>query len=154
MEVKTFITLNWLFEKYQENPNGVWDISHCINMNSELEVNQVHHLGKHLATKGYVKHQQEHENGFTCAITTLGIIQVSNVLNEVKYKILHASIEEQKSSVMEILEVDPFHFKKAYDYATYLKRMGIIECIFANNDVFAKPTFYGREWYEANKQVN
>jgi hypothetical protein len=81
----------------------------------------------------------------------LGICQVSNVFSHVKFQILEASIERNKRSIMEILGIEPGHFKKVHDYATYLKRLGIIECIFHHNDVLAEPTFFGREWYQENK---
>jgi hypothetical protein len=149
MESKTINTLNWLLEKYLENPNAVWDITDTMNDDDSME--EMYEVRDHLIKNGYIRHQQALEDGFRCTITTLGIIQVSDVLNRAKFRILEASIEQKKSSIMEILEVDPDHYKKAHDYATYLKRMGIIECIFHPNDIFARPTFYGREWYQANK---
>jgi hypothetical protein len=143
-------TLNWLFEKYMEDPSGSWDISKSAE-HSFNDVQSIHQVGKYLTQKGFVKNQEFLEDGFMCTITTLGISKISNALSEVKYKILQASIEENKRSVMEILEINPEHFKRGHDFATYLKRIGIIECIFLQNDIFAEPTFYGKEWYEANK---
>jgi hypothetical protein len=147
----THKTLNWLLEKYLENPNAVCDITESMEAESANDVKQIHELGSYLAKKGFVKNHQALMNGFICSITTLGISQVSNVFTDVKYKILEASIEQQKRSIMEILGIEPGHFKKVHDYATYLKRLGIIECIFHPHDVFAEPTFYGREWYHENK---
>lgn len=141
-------TLTWLFERYKENPNASWDIA---NMNDHSQ--NVHELGEYLVRKGFVRNHTVLENGgFSCSITTLGITQVSNVLNDVKYTILEAVIENDQRSVMEILSVQPEHVKLAHDYTNYLKRAGIIECIFHKDDVFATPTFYGREWYQANKR--
>lgn len=151
MEVKiTHKTLNWLLEKYFEDPNALWDISQSLE-DIELEPDQIHELGNYLVNKGFVKNPQFLVNGFICSITTLGINQVSNVFMDIKYKILAGSIEGKKRSLMDILGIEPGHVKRVYDYATYLKRLGIIECIFHPNDVFAEPTFYGREWYEENK---
>jgi hypothetical protein len=148
MDIST--TLSWLFERYQEDPNTEWDISEC----TTNPVSHVHSLGAYLAQKGYVRSYTFLDNGgFTCSITTLGISQISNVLNDVKYTILEAVIEQDKRSVMEILSVDPQHVKRAHDYTNYLKRAGIIECIFHKDDVLATPTFYGREWYHANKHA-
>lgn len=152
MEALTSVhsSLRWLFEKYLENPNGIWNISNCIEQgNAHLE--HIHAVGKAMAGKGYVKNIQYLEDGCYCAITTLGIMQVSNELSEVKYKILEASIEEEKISIMEILNVEHYHFKRVQDYALYLKQTGIIECIFNQDDVLARPTFFGKEWYQANK---
>ncbi|MCW3077884.1 MAG: hypothetical protein JWO32_2493 [Bacteroidetes bacterium] len=147
-------TLSWLFEKYQQNPNEIWDISESFNPLLQNAPHNIHALGTYLVTKGFVKNPTFlNTGGFTCTITTLGIVQISNVLNDVKYMILEAAIEKEKSSVMEILEVEPEHIKRAHDYTNYLKRAGIIECIFHNNDVLATPTFYGREWYHANKRA-
>ncbi|MGZ3920109.1 MAG: hypothetical protein ACXVC7_07460 [Bacteroidia bacterium] len=152
MEVNS--TLTWLFERYQENPNVSWNISECFNSNAASCTHNIHTIGKHLVQKGFVKNYTLLEDGgFTCTITTLGIVQVSNILNEVQYKILEATIERDKKSVMEILEVDPEHYTRAQDYTNYLKRTGIIECIFHKDDVLATPTFYGREWYSANKRA-
>jgi hypothetical protein len=144
-------TLNWLFEKYLEDPNGTWDIAQCPENENSSETDRLHHIGRFLANKGYVKNHSFLEQGFTCTITTVGISKVSDGLNEVKYKILSASIEEKKRSIMEILDIKPGHFQRVYDYATYLKRIGIIECIFHAHDVYAEPTYFGREWYEANR---
>lgn len=147
-------TLTWLFERYQENPNASWNISECFNSDNTSSTLDLHSLGKHLIKKGFVKNYTLLEDGgFTCTITTLGIVQVSNILNEVKYKILEATIDGDKKSVMEILEVEPEHYTRAQDYTNYLKRTGIIECIFHKDDVLATPTFYGREWYNANKRA-
>jgi len=146
------LTLTWLFDRYQENPDANWNISECFT--SHTASPDIHTLGRHLVKKGFVKNYTILENGgFTCTITTLGIVQVSNILHEVQYKILEATIEGDKKSVMEILEVDPEHYTRAQDYTNYLKRTGIIECMFHKNDVLATPTFYGREWYNANKRT-
>jgi hypothetical protein len=152
MDVKTtHETLNWLLERYFENPNSVWDISRSFDRESGVSETQVHELGLFLASKGYVKNHKVIDEGFVCCITTLGINQVSNIFTQIKYKILHASIEHKKRSISEILGIEAGHFRKVHDYATYLKRLGIIECIFHADDVHAEPTFYGREWYEENK---
>jgi hypothetical protein len=140
-------TLSWLFEKYLENPNKLWNISEVSGDNVE----HTHHLGRLLANKGYVKNHEAFEDGFTCTITALGISRVSDDLNEVKYRILQASIEQKKRSMMEILEISPDHYQKAFDFANHLKRIGMIECIFHSHDVYAEPTYFGKEWYEANK---
>ncbi len=152
MEVNTtHKALNWLLAKYFEDPNALWDISKSLDEEDIQDIDQVHELGNYLVKKGFVKDPQFLVDGFICSITTLGINQVSNVFTQVKYQVLAASIEEKKRSLMDILGIEPGHFKKVQDYATYLKRIGIIECIFYTNDVFAEPTFYGREWYEENK---
>lgn len=140
--------LRWLFKKYLENPNTNWNIFEC---NDQDHYENVPYAAKIMADKGFIKNVVMNECGFFCSITTLGILQVSNELSEIKYKILEGSIEENKLSVMEILKADPYHFKRIQDYALYLKQIGIIECIFHENDVLAKPTFFGKEWYEANK---
>ena len=147
---KVHDTLNWLLAKYLEDPNQASNISNC-TQNQCNDLQQIHELGQHLAEKGYVKLHEFTEEGFTCLITMLGINQVSDIFNHVKYQILEGAIERNNRSVMEILGIGPDHFKRVHDYATYLKRLGIIECIFHNNDVHAEPTFYGREWYEQNK---
>jgi hypothetical protein len=150
MEIKKIDnTLSWLFEKYLEDPSCTWDITHSAG--EENDIHAIHELGRFLTSKGYVKNQEFHEAGFFCTITTLGISKVSNTLSEVRYKILEASIENNQRSVMEILDINPGHYKRGLDYATYLKRTGVIECIIRNNDILAEPTFYGKEWYEANK---
>jgi hypothetical protein len=150
MEVKkTHDALTWLHEKYLEDPNGSWDIARVYEPGADVE--EIHVLGKHLVKKGYVKNHCTLKEGFTCSITPLGINQVSNVFSRVKYLILEASIERNERSIMEILNIEPGHFKRVHDYATYLKRLGIIECIFHPNDVLAEPTFFGREWYQENK---
>lgn len=147
-------TLSWLFEKYQENPNAIVDISESFTQNTPKGPHDIHSMGKYLIEKGFVKnHRFLNDGGFSCTITTLGIVQVSNVLNDIQYMILEAVIDGKKSSVMEILEVEPEHYKRAHDYTTYLKRAGIIECIFHSHDVLATPTFYGREWYQDNKRA-
>jgi hypothetical protein len=152
MEGKTIDTaLAWLFEKYLENPEGKWNVVDNADLAASLDVAQVHTLGRFLVKKGYVKNPEYIDMGFTCTITTLGISRVSDGLSDVKLKILQASIEDKKRSMMEILQVDPGHLRRVYDYAAYLKRMGIIECIFHQNDVYAEPTYFGREWYEANR---
>jgi hypothetical protein len=151
MDVST--TLSWLFEKYQENPNTSWDISESLDHPQHAGAPNFHAVGNYLVKKGFVRNYQHLENGgFTCSITTLGITQVSNILNDVKYAILEGVIDQDKKSVMEILSVEPAHYKRAHDYTNYLKRAGIIECIFHKDDVLATPTFYGREWYQANKK--
>ncbi|MBA3663099.1 MAG: hypothetical protein H0W61_02685 [Bacteroidetes bacterium] len=147
-------TLTWLFEKYQENPNASWDISECFNSEISHPSHHIHALGNYLVQKGFVRNPTHLDTGgFTCSITTHGIVQVSDVLNEVKYLILEAAIEQDRFSVMDILDVDPNHLKRAHDYTNYLKRTGIIECIFHKDDILATPTFYGREWYNANKRT-
>ena len=151
MDLKTVdTTLTWLFERYLEDPNSNWDISEADNGHS-LNIDHLHDLGKYMVKKGYVKNPSYHESGFTCTITTLGITRVSDGLNDIKYRILQASIEEKKKSMMEMLGAEPSHFQKIRDYAAYLKRIGIIECIFFSHDVYAEPTYFGREWYEANR---
>jgi hypothetical protein len=145
-------TLNWLFAKYLENPNAVWNIIECHEAFTTVE--KIHEHGIYLVKKGFVKKGECHDEGFNCSITTLGILQVSTVLNDVKYQILEASVENQKTSIVEILQAHPSHFRKVQDYALYLKQLGIIECIFQHNDVLAKPTLFGKEWYYANKQIN
>jgi hypothetical protein len=142
-------TLAWLLEKYLENPNAIWDISEVAG--KDLDMQQLHELGRYLAKKGFVKNHEVFEDGFTCTITTLGMSRVSDGLVDVKYKILHASIQEKKKSIMEILNISPEHYQRVHDYATYLKKLGIIECIFFSHDVYAEPTYFGREWYEANR---
>ncbi len=150
MDVRTIdTTLSWLFEKYLENPNAIWNISQAAG--SENNIDHLHNLGRFLAKKGYVKNHGFHDDGFTCSITTLGISKVSDGLSEVKLRVLEASIEQKKRSMMEILDVAPDHYQKVHDYASYLKRLGIIECIFFSHDVYAEPTYFGREWYEANR---
>ena len=152
MEVKTVDdALSWLFERYLENPNGSWNISESMESESGSDLEHIHNLGKFLSEKGFVKNHSFVKEGFTCTITTLGISRVSDGLSEVKYKILEASIEQKKSSIMEILGIQPGHYQRVLDYATYLKRLGIIECIFHQHDVYAEPTYFGREWYEANR---
>lgn len=143
-------TLTWLFERYLEDPNGTWDISGVPSTDSR-STDFLHDLGKYMVQKGYVKNPVSHESGFSCTITTLGITRVSDGLNDIKYRILQASIEEKKKSMMEMLDAEPSHFQKIRDYAAYLKRIGIIECIFFSHDVYAEPTYFGREWYEANR---
>jgi hypothetical protein len=151
MEVnKTLNTLNWLFERYHDDPNATWNIAYGIN-EEVTAVEEIHELGNHLVKKGYVKNHETLKDGFSCSITTLGINQVSNVFSHVKFQILEASIKHNKRSIAEILGIEPHHSKKVHDYATYLKRLGIIECIFHKDDVLAEPTFFGREWYEENK---
>lgn len=145
MEAKVNDTLNYLFEKYLQDPNGTWEITN----NEALEATQ--ELGRYLARKGYIRQHRETLRGFKAAITILGINKVSNEFNKVQFRILEASIEHKKNSVMEILDIAPGHFKRGLDYATHLKRLGIIECIFGTEDIFAEPTFYGREWYQMNK---
>lgn len=140
--------LQWLFKKYLENPNTTWNIFEC---NNENNYDDIPDAAKIMADKGFIKNIVLNEGGFFCSITTLGILQVSNELSEVKYKILEGSIEDKKLSLMEILKADAYHFRRVQDYALYLKQIGIIECIFHENDVLAKPTFFGKEWYEANK---
>jgi hypothetical protein len=143
--------LAWLFEKYLENPEETWNlVEHPSYIESE-DVQHLHDLGRYLARKGYVKNHEFIDKGFTCTITTLGMGRVSDGLSEVKFKILQASIENNKRSIMEILQVQPSHFRKVLDYAMYLKRLGFIECIFHSHDVYAEPTYFGREWYEANR---
>lgn len=142
-------TLTWLFERYIEDPNAAWDISEMPG--HDLNAEQLHNLGRLLVRKGYVRQPEFHETGFTCTITTLGITRVSDGLSDVKYRILQASIEEKKKSMMEMLGAEPSHFRKVREYAAYLKRIGIIECIFFSHDVYAEPTYFGREWYEANR---
>jgi hypothetical protein len=150
MEIKKIDnTLSWLFERYLEDPSAAFDISKSDGAENDIE--SIHELGRYLTKKGFVKNQEFLENGFLCTITTLGINQVSNTLSEVRYKILEASIENNKRSIMEILEINPGHFKRGLDYANYLKRTGVIECIIRQDDILAEPTFYGKEWYEANK---
>jgi hypothetical protein len=152
MDLKTVdTTLTWLFERYLEDPNGAWDIKDVSFGDEARNIDELHNLGKHLIRKGLVKNPGYHEGGFTCTITTLGISRVSDGLSEVKYRILQASIEEKKKSMMEMLDAEPSHFQKIRDYAAYLKRLGIIECIFFSHDVYAEPTYFGREWYEANR---
>lgn len=152
MDVKiTHKALNWLLEKYFEDPNALWDISESLRDEEGTDAELVHELGIYLVKKGYVRNPQFLVEGFSCTITVLGINQVSNIFTHVKYQVLAASIEEKKRSLMDILGIEPGHFKKVQDYATYLKRLGIIECIFHSNDVYAEPTFYGREWYNENK---
>lgn len=147
-------TLSWLFEKYQQNPNANWDISESFCAEGRQSSTNIHELGAYLVKKGFVRNYTFlKDGGFTCCITTHGIVQISNVLNDVKYMILEAAIEQDKSSIREILDVDPEHMMRAHDYTTYLKRAGIIECIFHKDDVLATPTFYGREWYQANKRA-
>ena len=138
-------TLTYLFEKYLEDPNGTWQVE---NKEANRSMNE---LGKYLARKGYIREFRETQDGFRCAITMLGIDRVSNEFNHVQFRILEASIEHKKLSVMEILGIEPGHFKRGYDYATFLKRRGIIECIFGTHDIIAKPTFFGHEWYQTNK---
>jgi hypothetical protein len=144
-------TLNWLFEKYHQDPNATWNIAESLDKDSTATLRDIHELGGFLVKKGYVKQHMVLTDGFTCSITTLGINQVSDMFSFIKFKILEASIERNKRSVMEILGIEPGHFKKVHDYATYLKRLGIIECIFRHDDVLAEPTFFGREWYNENK---
>jgi hypothetical protein len=142
-------TLAWLMDKYLEDPNAVWDIS--VLFENEQDLDGVHDLGRYLVKKGYVKKHEVSEKGFSCAITTLGMSRVSDGLSDVKYRILHASIHEKKRSIMEILNISPEHYQKVYDYASYLKKLGMIECIFFSHDVYAEPTYFGKEWYEANR---
>lgn len=152
MDLKTVdTTLAWLFEKYLENPNGSWDISGVPSEHETSSIEHLHDLGKYMVKKGLVKNPGYHEGGFTCTITTHGISLVSDGLSDVKYRILQASIEEKKKSMMEMLNAQPSHFQKIKEYASYLKRIGIIECIFFSHDVYAEPTYFGREWYEANR---
>lgn len=149
MEVKqAHDTLRWLFTKYLENPEGQWNILSCMEEGGAAEAQR---LGSFLVRKGYVRDHAASDNGFFCTITMLGINQVSDEFSDVKFRILEASIEHKKNSLTEILAAEPGHFKRVKDYATYLKRLGIIECIFHHNDVFAEPTFFGREWYNENK---
>jgi hypothetical protein len=147
----THKTLNWLLERYLQNPNELCDISESLDADETLTVSYVHELGNYLVKKGFVKNHTATRKGFTCSITTLGINQVSNVFIQIKYKILEASIEQRKKSLVEILGIDPTHYRKVHDFATYLKRLGFIECIFHTDDVFAEATFAGREWYHENK---
>src|ERR1041384_1847648 len=148
MEVKTTdCMLNWLFEKYLENPNSTWNLAESPCAVQDLDIVQIHNIGRYLVKKGFVKNHEFIDNGFTCTITTLGIGHVSDGLSEVRFKILQASIENKKRSIMEILQVEPGHFQRAFDFATYLKRLGFIECIFHQHDVYAEPTYFGREWY-------
>ena len=144
-------TLAWLFERYLENPEGTWNLADHPAYAEEPDVVYLHTLGRYLVKKGLVKNHEFVDKGFTCTITTLGMSRVSDGLSEVKFKILQASIEGNKRSIMEILQIDPSHFRKVLDYATYLKRLGFIECIFHSHDVYAEPTYFGREWYEANR---
>lgn len=144
-------TLTWLFERFLEDPDGNWDISNSPAAQQLSSVAEVHSLGKHLVDKGLVKDGSCHEKGFNCTITTLGITRVSDGLSDIKYRILQASIDEKKKSMMEMLDAQPSHFRKIKEYASYLKRLGMIECIFFAHDVYAEPTYFGREWYEANR---
>jgi hypothetical protein len=144
-------TLAWLFERYLENPEGIWNLADHPSHTENPDVGHLHNLGRYLVKKGFVKNHEFVDMGFTCAITTLGISRVSDGLDEVKLKILQASIENKTRSMVEILKVEPSHFRKVLDYATYLKRLGFIECIFHSHDVYAEPTYFGREWYEANR---
>lgn len=147
----THKTLNWLLERYLQDPNQMCDIAGSFEADNAANIGHVHELGHYLVRKGFVKNHSVSNTGFTCSITTLGINQVSNVFTHVKYKILEASIEQKKRSLVEILGIERAHFRKVHDFATYLKRMGFIECIFHADDVFAEPTFVGREWYQENK---
>ena len=47
--------LNWLLEKYLENPNAQWDIADCVRTADETDVESIHELGNHLVKKGFVK---------------------------------------------------------------------------------------------------
>ncbi|MCE3229624.1 MAG: hypothetical protein K0S32_4175 [Bacteroidetes bacterium] len=145
-------TLNWLFERYLEDPVKSWDITLC-NNKEENDRDKTHAFGKHLTRKGYVKNVHYTKTGFECCITTLGILQVSNLLDELKYKILEAYSEDQKNSAVEILDIESKHFQRVLDTTSYLKRMGLIECIIKENDVLIKPTSFGEEWYKNNRKV-
>ncbi|MCE3260436.1 MAG: hypothetical protein K0S12_2077 [Bacteroidetes bacterium] len=144
-------TLNWLFERYLENPNKNSDITLCNTHETDLE--KVHAFGKHLMRKGYVKNGHYTKTGFECSITTLGILQVNTFLEDIKYKLLEAYAEEQKNSAVEILGTTQDHFQRVLDAMAYLKKMGLIESITSDNDVVFKPTLFGAEWYKTNKRV-
>jgi hypothetical protein len=145
-------TLNWLLEKYLHDPNQLFDISDSLGTERDgFTTGRSHELGNFLVQKGFVKNHRAHENGFLCSITTLGMSQVSNMFTHIKYQILEGAIEQKKRSLKEILGIESAHFRKAKDFGTYLKRLGFIECIFHQDDVYAEPTFAGREWYHENK---
>jgi hypothetical protein len=142
--------LSWLFEKYLEDPNSVWDLANY-EANECIDLPRMHEIGQYLSEKGFVKHPTFTESGFVSAITVLGISQITNILHDIKFRVLEGIIERQTHSIMEILCIDPAHLKRGFDYATWMKRLGMIECIFHATDVYARPTFYGREWFEQQK---
>jgi hypothetical protein len=144
--------LSWLFEKYLEDPHANWDLSEC-SFNECLDLPRLHEIGQFLSEKGFVREPIFTEGGFTCAITLLGISQISDILHGIKYRILEGIIERGVHSIVDILQIDRTHIKRGFDYATWMKRLGMIECIFHTTDIYARPTFYGKEWFAQQKHV-
>lgn len=141
-------TLEWLLSNYLENPESTSNISECLGDQGISDIRQIHELGALLVSKGLVKDHHFSFDGFLCRITTLGISQVENFFSELRFRVLQGSIRDQKKSMVDILSAEPGHFRKVQDFATYLKKTGMIECVFGTTDVLAVPTSSGKTWYE------
>lgn len=145
-------TLEWLLSQYLTNPESKSDISECLSKEGLSDIQQIHEFGALLVSRGLVKDHCFMPTGFSCLITVLGISQIEHFFSDLGFKILQSSLRDQKKSLVEILAAKPGHFKKVTDVATYLKKTGMIECVFFPSDVLAVPTSSGRSWYEARKE--
>jgi len=149
--VLTKKTLEWLLSQYLENPEGTFDICEALAEAGISDIRQIHELGAVLVSKGFVKGHVFGPAGFSCRITTLGISQVENFFSELRFQVLQGSIRDQKKSLVDILSAKPGHFTKVQDFAKYLKKTGMIECVFFPADVMAVPTSSGKSWYEGRR---
>jgi hypothetical protein len=148
-ELKTEV-LKWLLEAYNENPNGLYDITDIVLAHGFTK-QDVQEIGKMLVSERLVQNQQFRPHGeFVCQISIHGIDLVSNEIQQAKYKLLEGAIQRAEFSALEILELEPKHFQKAHAFSKYFQDQGLIECVFMADDIHIKPTMYGRSWFEDN----
>jgi hypothetical protein len=146
-QIKTEV-LNQLFEGYQQAPGSLFDIGPVVQPYGA----NPHEIGRYLVQNGWVKNEQYLPQQFLCSISMEGIMETvpEYVENQTSRIISILGINGGQHSIMEVLDLEPVQFQKAFDLAKYLETAGLVTAQYLHNDVLIELTLEGRDFYERN----
>lgn len=139
-------TLAWLYNKEQEVPESMWDITSFLNTLGLKTESQL--MGLELAERGYLRTytRYENRNSFNAAINMSGIQQITphdvHMLTQVILNTLN-SAPDKFHDLSDIPGLEDKAWSQLSEFAKYLIMNGWIEAKALNEKLFVKLTLNG-----------
>ena len=140
-------TLAWLYNKEQETPGSMWDISSFLNTLGLKTESQL--IGLQLAERGYLRtyYRYETRNSFNAAINMSGIQQIAphdvHMLTQIILNTLN-SAPEKYHDLSDIPGLESKEWSQLSEFAKYLLKNGWIEAKALNEKLYVKLTLNGK----------
>jgi hypothetical protein len=145
-------TLKWLYARYKESPDRLWDIGIILREKGITGASYIQSIGSFLKKRAFVKHNAAPSaDGFLAGISMHGISRVSGDLRQYMYLILRGMIENQENSFNEILRLPASKKTFELDLVHYMSALGLLAAYFSEEKIQLELCLEGRRWYEDYK---